>query len=50
MKEAVPYQFGTYGQNFVDAVNKATEQGVLQGLEPSKVLSQAQQTVEQQSK
>ncbi|XJZ27257.1 ABC transporter substrate-binding protein [Bacillota bacterium Lsc_1132] len=50
VKEAVPYQFGTYGQNFVDAINKATEQGILQGVEPSKVLSQAQQTVEQQSK
>lgn len=49
VKGAVPYQFGTYGQNFVDAVNKATEQGVLQGLAPSKVLSQAQQTVMSQS-
>lgn len=49
VKTAVPYQFGTYGQNFVDAINKATEQGVLQGLAPSKVLSQAQQTVDSQS-
>lgn len=49
IKEAVPYQFGTYGQNLVDAVNKATEQGVLKGLEPSKVLSQAQETVKSQS-
>lgn len=50
MKEATPYQFGTYGQNFVDAINKSTEQGVLQGLAPVKVLSQAQQTVDNQSK
>ncbi|MDP4086728.1 MAG: ABC transporter substrate-binding protein [Bacillota bacterium] len=49
IKEAVPYQFGTYGQNFVDAVNKATEQGVLNGLAPEKVLSQAQDTVKSQS-
>jgi multiple sugar transport system substrate-binding protein len=49
VKDALPYQYGTYGQNFVDAVNKATEQGVLQGLAPSKVLKQAQQTVDSQS-
>jgi multiple sugar transport system substrate-binding protein len=49
VKTAVPYQFGTYGQNFVDAVNKATEQGVLQGLAPDQVLKQAQQTVDSQS-
>jgi multiple sugar transport system substrate-binding protein len=49
VKDAIPYQFGTYGQTFVDAINKATEQGALQGLAPSKVLSQAQQTVTTQS-
>ncbi|UOF92392.1 ABC transporter substrate-binding protein [Fodinisporobacter ferrooxydans] len=48
-KEAIPYQFGTYGQNFVDAINKATEAGVLQGMAPSKVLSQAQQTLDSQA-
>ncbi|MED1201823.1 ABC transporter substrate-binding protein [Heyndrickxia acidicola] len=46
---ATPYQYGTYGQNFVDAINKATEAGALQGLSTSKVLSQAQQTVQSQS-
>ncbi|KQL53022.1 ABC transporter substrate-binding protein [Heyndrickxia shackletonii] len=49
IKSATPYQFGTYGQNFVDAINKATEQGALKGLSPEKVLKQAQQTVESQS-
>jgi multiple sugar transport system substrate-binding protein len=49
VKNAVPYQFGTYGQNFVDAINKATEKGVLEGLDPTKVLKQAQETVDSQS-
>jgi multiple sugar transport system substrate-binding protein len=46
---ATSYQYGTYGQNFVDAINKATEAGALNGLSTSKVLSQAQQAVQNQS-
>ncbi|WP_067933226.1 ABC transporter substrate-binding protein [Alicyclobacillus kakegawensis] len=45
VKHAVPYQFGTLGQEFVDAINKATEAGILQNQSPANVLSQAKQTL-----
>lgn len=45
VKDAIPYNFGTLGQNFVDAINKATEAGVLQKLTPTQVLNLAQQTL-----
>jgi multiple sugar transport system substrate-binding protein len=48
VKNAIPYQFGTLGQNFVDAINKATEAGVLQKLSPAAVLQQAEQTLASQ--
>lgn len=45
---AVPYQFGTLGQNFVDAINKATEAGVLKKMGPVDVLKQADQALASQ--
>jgi multiple sugar transport system substrate-binding protein len=48
-QNATPYQFGTLGQNLVDAINKATEAGVLQGLAPAAVLKQADQTLSSQT-
>lgn len=48
VKNAIPYQFGTLGQNFVDAINKATEAGILQKQTPSAVLKQADQTLASQ--
>jgi multiple sugar transport system substrate-binding protein len=48
VKNAIPYEFGTLGQNFVDAINKATEAGVLKKLSPKEVLKQADQTLQSQ--
>ncbi|MCL6548364.1 MAG: ABC transporter substrate-binding protein, partial [Alicyclobacillus sp.] len=48
VRTAVPYQFGTLGQNFVDAINKATEAGVLSRMSPDAVLKQADQTLRTQ--
>ncbi|WP_026961429.1 ABC transporter substrate-binding protein [Alicyclobacillus herbarius] len=48
VNNAVPYQFGTLGQDFVDAINKATEAGILQNESPAEVLSQAKQTLASQ--
>lgn len=48
VNNAVPYQFGTLGQNFVDAINKATEAGVLQNKSPQDVLKQADSTLQSQ--
>lgn len=48
VKNAVPYQFGTLGQNFVDAINSATQAGQLKNLSPAQVLQQAQQTLQSQ--
>jgi len=45
VQNAVPYQFGTLAQNFVTAINNATEAGVLKNVSPAQVLSQAQQTL-----
>lgn len=49
VKDAAPYQFGTLGQNFVDAINKATEAGVLKNVAPADVLKQADQTLQSQT-
>lgn len=50
IKNATAYQFGTYGQNFVDAINNATQAGILKsGVTPAAVLSKAQNTVQTQS-
>lgn len=46
---AIPYQFGTLGQNFVDAINNATEAGVLKNVSPTDVLKQADSTLSSQS-
>ncbi|WP_284199883.1 extracellular solute-binding protein [Alicyclobacillus sacchari] len=48
LKGAIPYQFGTLGQNFLDAINNATQQGILQKESAAQVLSQAQQTLNSQ--
>ncbi|MCL6547870.1 MAG: extracellular solute-binding protein [Alicyclobacillus sp.] len=48
LKHGIPYQFGTLGQNFVDAINKATEAGVLNKQSPDQVLQQAAQTLQSQ--
>ncbi len=48
-KDAVPYQFGTLGQNFVDAINNATLAGILKKQSPSVVLSSATKTLSSQS-
>ena len=49
VKQAAPYQFGTLGQNFVDAINNATEAGILKHQSPQKVLSNAIATLTSQS-
>jgi len=49
VKNAIPYQFGTLGQNFVDAINNATEAGVLKNVAPADVLKQATSTLQSQS-
>jgi multiple sugar transport system substrate-binding protein len=49
LKGGTPYQFGTLGQNFVDAINKATEAGVLQNQSAADVLKQADQTLQTQT-
>ena len=48
LKAAIPYQFGTLGQNFLDAINNATQQGILKKESAAQVLSQAQQTLNSQ--
>lgn len=48
LKGAIPYQFGTLGQNFLDAINNATQQGILKKESAQQVLSQAQQTLASQ--
>jgi len=49
VKNAIPYQFGTLGQNFVDAINNATEAGVLKNVAPADVLKQATATLQSQT-
>lgn len=49
VRNAVPYQFGTLGQNFLDAINNATQAGVLKKESPATVLQQAQSTLSSQS-
>lgn len=49
VKQAVPYQFGTLGQNFVDAINNATEAGILKNQTPQVVLSKAINTLTSQN-
>lgn len=48
-KNGTAYQFGPQGSNFVTAINNATQAGVLKGLSPANVLSQAQSTFDNQS-
>ncbi|MHB1683985.1 MAG: extracellular solute-binding protein [Bacilli bacterium] len=45
LKQAIPYQFGTLGQNFVDAINNATLAGILKHQTPAYVLAQATKTL-----
>ncbi|MCL6441913.1 MAG: ABC transporter substrate-binding protein, partial [Alicyclobacillus sp.] len=49
VKNAVPYQFGTLGQNFLDAINNATQAGVLKKQSAQTVLQSAQKTLATQS-
>ncbi|KPV44004.1 ABC transporter substrate-binding protein [Alicyclobacillus ferrooxydans] len=49
VKNGTAYQFGPSGNNFVNAINAATQAGVLKKLSPSAVLSQAQSTFQSQS-
>lgn len=48
-KTGTAYQFGPQGNNFVTAINNATQAGILKNLSPAKVLSQAQSTYASQS-
>lgn len=49
LKQAYPYQFGTLGQNFLDAINNATTAGVLKHQTPATVLANATKTLATQS-
>lgn len=49
LKEAVPYQFGTLGQNFLDAINNATQAGILKKQSAQTVLANAAKTLSTQS-
>lgn len=49
VKNAVPFQFGTLGNNFITAINNATTAAILKNVAPADALKQAQAALEQQS-
>lgn len=49
VRNAIPYQFGTLGQSFLDAINNETQAGELKKLSPTTVLQKAQSTFKSQS-
>ncbi|KUO95947.1 extracellular solute-binding protein [Ferroacidibacillus organovorans] len=49
VKDAYPYQFGLLGQNFVNAINNATQAGILKHQSAQTVLGNAASTLSSQS-